>query len=68
MERTEGDEEMSRLEETIISINAVRDAIRKESKSTSPILFTVPILSQIAVSLAVIADAMSEEEENEQAN
>ena len=59
---------MSRLEETIISINAVRDATRKESKSASPILFTIPILSQIAVSLAVIADAMSEEEENEQAN
>ena len=59
---------MSRLEETIISINAVRDAIRKESKSASPILFTVPILSQISVSLAVIADAMSEEEENEQTN
>lgn len=68
MERTEGDEEMSRLEETIVSINAVRDAIRKESKSASPILFTVPILSQIAVSLAVIADVMSEEEENEQTN
>ena len=68
MERTEGDDEMSRLEETIISINAVRDAIRKESKSASPILFTVPILSQIAVSLAVIADTMSEEGKNEQTN
>lgn len=59
---------MSRLEETIVSINAVRYAIRKESKSANPILFTVPILSQIAVSLAVIADAMSEVEENDKAD
>ena len=62
MEGTEGDKEMSRLEETIVSINAVRDVIRKESKSASPILFTVPILSQIAVSLATIADAIVEED------
>ena len=59
---------MSRLEETVNSVKVVAREIRRESKWESPILFTIPILSQIAVSLAVIADAMNEVEENEQTN
>lgn len=57
---------MSRKKETLDTIENLETALIGNVKK--PELYLLPILSEIAVSLAVIADAMSEEGEDEKTN
>lgn len=52
---------MSRVKETINTIDDIRSSMFGEIKK--PELYLLPILSQIALSLAVIADEMSKDGE-----
>ena len=52
---------MSRLSETIDIISNTRQALM-EGSVDKPALFLIPVLSEIAISLAFIADLMEEKQ------
>lgn len=49
---------MNRVKETITAINETKTALAGDAKK--PILYLLPILAEIALSLAVIADKLTE--------
>lgn len=50
---------MSRVKETLDTINDTKDAMY--GKAEKPTLFLIPMLAQIALSLAVIADKCTDD-------
>lgn len=54
---------MSRKQETLNTIDDLKTAMIGDVKK--PVIYVIPILSQIAISLAVIADKLCEEKVTE---